>query len=65
MCGSTQLSRKTVAFVCHDGFRVSGIECFHCRNCGEKFYDKEASTRIDKALRAAGRLARKGSAVAA
>jgi len=61
MCGSSLISRKTVAFVCHDGFRVPGIECFYCRKCSEKFYDKEASAKIDKALRRAGRLAKQDS----
>jgi YgiT-type zinc finger domain-containing protein len=56
MCGSSRVVREIGEFVTHDGFRISGIEYERCKNCGEKFYDSEASQAIDSALFAAGRL---------
>jgi hypothetical protein len=56
MCGSKRVVRETGEFVTLDGFRIPGIEFEHCKNCGEKFYDPDASRAIDDALRAAGRL---------
>jgi hypothetical protein len=56
MCESRQVVREVGTFVTHDGFRIPAIEYERCKNCGEKFYDKEASQAIDDALRAAGRL---------
>jgi DNA-directed RNA polymerase subunit RPC12/RpoP len=53
MCGSKRIVRETGEF---DGFRIPGIEYEHCKSCGEKFYDPDASRAIDDALRAAGRL---------
>ena len=56
MCDSLQVAREIGEFVTHDGFRIPSIEYERCKNCGERFYDKEASQAIDNALRAAGRL---------
>jgi hypothetical protein len=59
MCGSSRIVREIGEFVTHDGFRIPSIEYERCKNCGEKFYDKEASQAIDNALRVAGRLRKK------
>jgi len=61
MCGSSRVVRETGEFVTHDGFRIPSIQYERCKNCGEKFYDKEASRAIDDALRAAGRLRKKSN----
>lgn len=59
MCDSLKVVRENGEFVTHDGLRIPSIEYERCKNCGEKFYDKEASLAIDNALRAAGRLRKK------
>lgn len=59
MCDSSQIVRELGEFVTHDGFRIPSIEYERCKNCGEKFYDKEASQAIDNALYAVGRLRKK------
>jgi len=56
MCGSSRVVREIGEFVTRDDFRVPSIEYEYCKNCGEKFYDPDASSAIDDALRAAGRL---------
>ena len=56
MCGSSRIVREIGEFVTHDGFRIPSIEYERCKNCGEKFYDPDASHAIDEALYAAGRL---------
>ncbi len=56
MCDGSQVVREIGEFVTQDGFRIPSIEYEHCKNCGEKFYDQDASRAIDDALRAAGRL---------
>lgn len=56
MCESRRVVREIGEFVTHDGFRIPSIEYERCKNCGEKFYDQDASRATDDALRAAGRL---------
>jgi len=56
MCDSSRVAREVGEFVTHDGFRIPEIEYVRCKNCGEQFYDQDASRAIDDALRAAGRL---------
>jgi hypothetical protein len=59
ICDSWIVVREIGEFFTHDGFRIPSIEYEHCKNCGEKFYDKDASQAIDNALSAAGRLRKK------
>ena len=56
ICGSPSIIYEIGDFVCHDGFRISNIQSARCEQCGEKFYDPNASHAIDQALYAAGRL---------
>lgn len=56
MCDSSQVVREIGEFITHDGFRIPSIEHECCKNCGEKFYDKESSQAIDNALRTAVKL---------
>jgi YgiT-type zinc finger domain-containing protein len=53
MCGSRKISRVCEAVEVHPrgrAVRVDGVCYDHCRNCGERFFDSEASAKIDAAV---------------
>ncbi len=56
MCDSTSIRLEKGDYICADGWHIPGICYYHCQNCGENLYDRDASRAIDNALRAAGRL---------